>query len=263
MFHNLTNRYWGNTLLYGYDKTNNLWWWSSNWVYYISAIHGIPITVDSGANCNPSGFLYNSQPYYIVSGGVLWHDGSQWVISSALGYKTEEYEEDSTWYGDAWWSCGTLEGSYTARGSGHGGATKFVEMGKVVGWKSNDKYGVYVPETGSGLTGNKYAGWLTFIDSTRGDHFTDDGTLYNGKPYFTGDGNALWYDGSNWIISSVKNTKDAAAGYWSGATIPGTLARVYSGEDDTDPTAYVLAIHEYTSTVQQSSHLIAQVALWL
>jgi hypothetical protein len=38
-------------------------------------------------------------------------------------------------------------------------------MGKVVGWKSNDKYGVYAPETDSGLTGNKYAGWLIFKDA--------------------------------------------------------------------------------------------------
>jgi hypothetical protein len=255
--------------LYGYDKTNNLWWWSSNWVYYISAIPGIPIIVDSGANCNPSGLLFNEQPYYIVSSGYLWYDTtiSKWVISSALGYKTEEYSETvdgvTTWYGDAWWSCSTLAGSYTARGSGHGGATKSVAMGKIVGWKCASQYGVYAPETGSGLTGNKYAGWLAYIDSTRGDHFADDGTLYNSQPYFAGDGNALWYDGSNWIVSSVKGTKDAAAGYWSGAAIPGTLARVYSGEDDADPTAYVLTVHEYASTVRQSSHLIAQVAMWL
>lgn len=269
MFHNTTSRYWGLVTIYGYDQTNSLWWWSSIGPYYISAIPGVPITVDGGSRCNPSGFLYNGQPYYTVSGGYLWYDStiSKWVISSALGYKTDEYSETvdnvTTWYGDAWWSSSSLAGTYTARGSGYGGTAKAVALGTVVGWKSTSKYGAYTPETGSGLSGNKYAGWLTYQDSSRGETFIDDGTLYNAKPHFAGDGNALWYDGSNWIVSSAKGTKSATVGYWSGAAIPGTLARVYSGADDTDPTAYSITLKEYGSTTQQTSHLIAQVALWL
>lgn len=172
MFHNTTGRYWGNVTIYGYDQTNSLWWWGDGSNYYISEIPGIPITIDAGQNYNPSGFLYNGQYYYDVAIGYLWYDSylTKWIISSAIGYKTDEYSTEingvTTWYGDAWWSSSSssIVGSYTARGSGHGGTSKTVALGKVIGWKSASQYGVYTPETGSGLTGDKYAGWLTFKD---------------------------------------------------------------------------------------------------
>lgn len=216
MYHNVTDRYWGNVTLYGYDQTLNLWWWTDGGgTYYISAAPGIPITVDAGANCNPSGFLYNSQPYYSVSGGYLWYDSSisKWVISSALGYKTDEYQEESTWHGDAWWSSSSLAGSYTARGSGYGGAAKTVALGKVVGWKSSSKFGVYEPETGSGLTEDKYVGWIYLRDSSMNWNYWEQPTQYNDNPiykynYNTIYGNEIWFDGENWIMSSAKGVKD-------------------------------------------------------
>lgn len=172
MFHNLTGRHWGLVPLLGYDQDANLWWWSADGTYYISAAPGVPITLDGGANCNPSGRLFNGQHYYTVSGGYLWHDGSQWVISAALGCKTEEYSETidsvTTWHGDAWWSCGPLAGTYTARGSGKTtGAAKTVAMGTVAGWQSSTQTGVYTPNTG--VAGNKYAGWRRFRDAAHKD----------------------------------------------------------------------------------------------
>lgn len=212
MFHNTTGRYWGLVPLLGYDQTLGLWWWQSDGTYYISAAPGIPITVRSGDNCNPSGLLFNGQHYYTVSGGYLWHDGSQWVISSALGCNTEEYSETvdnvTTWYGDAWWSCSTLAGTYTARGSGYiNGTAKAVALGKVVGWKSTSQAGVYTPEDGSGVTGNKYAGWIKLTDNNYLTFFEQD-TLHNGNPWYLSTSKSIWFDGVNWILSSAKGVKD-------------------------------------------------------
>jgi hypothetical protein len=163
---------------------------------------------------------------------ILWYDPTlKWVISEALGSKTEEYatnvggvwDDDhgiwvggvTTWHGDAWWSSSSLTGAYTARGSGHGGATKTVAMGTVVGWQSSNQAGVYTPNTG--VTGSKYAGWIKLSDVPYGFTYWSQPTLYNEnvtyKYRYSGNqyGSEIWFDGENWILSSAKGVKDYVA----------------------------------------------------
>ena len=84
------------------------------------------------------GLIYNSTATYNLSGidgylgtdaWSLWYDGTQYVISAAVGRSTDEIwtKDDPTdtvsggiYRGDVWWSCATLTGTYAARGSQRG-----------------------------------------------------------------------------------------------------------------------------------------------
>jgi hypothetical protein len=277
MFHNLTGRYWGTHEVLGYDTVAALWWWKKDAAYYISSIPGVPVTIDDGGRCYPSGLLYNAESYYDLSGTWLWYDGSQWIISDNLGWSTDEYSETvdevETWYGDDWWSCDNLTGEFAPRGRiKETGDPKTVAFGKVVGWTGETKFGVYSPEDDSELEGDKYAGWLAYRDSVKSQTFVDNGATRNDKPIFAnGAGRYLWKGTSAWIISAAVGTKTATAGYWTGSALPGTFTRVWEATDpeadppqeDPEPTAYSLAFLEYGVSVKSADTILAQVALWL
>jgi hypothetical protein len=205
MYKKTTGKY-GTYQTYFYDTENNNWVWKSGSTYYLSAIVGLPITVDGGANINISGFLYNSNDYYTSGGLYYFYDSTNgYVATSYLGFgMTSDL---------AWWKCATLAGTYVKQGTAE--SDKVVAMGAVAGRSSATLAGVYTPVTGGGMTGDKYIGFLRYdVDliiagETTSGIFTQTLIIHNNKPTFSGfDEKYMWYDlaSSKWIIGGQVGT---------------------------------------------------------
>jgi hypothetical protein len=278
MFIKCTDRKYGTYDVFFYDPDNALWVWKNGADYCLSALVGVPVSVDSGASKYPSGFVYNGQDYYDIGGGLwLWYDSiaSKYVISSYLGYGIQEYSTGTSpvvWHGDDWWSCDTLAGTYVRRGAAKeaGHSDKVVTLPAIIGRESAGLIGEYEPITGSGLTGNRYVGWRILEDAVLDPaiEFIESLELLNGEPVYNGaDGRFLWYDGADYIISPVAGTADELVGYWSCGTLLGTYSLTYEGEgSDPAPETYTISFKEFrekSNAVAYDSQdsYIAQVAL--
>jgi hypothetical protein len=261
----------------------------------MSAIVGEPIKINDGNRCYATGAttVNGTLDVYETNYGYLYYSNTynEWRITEKFLIKDLEWSESVTagtppststvWLGDVWWSSPTRLGTYSPRGY-HKTVTAerpslTVSSAQVVGWKSenaifNSMYCKYTPVVDSGLTGNKYAGWLTYRDSVKSQTFVDNGATLNDKPIFVnGTGRYLWKDTSAWIISAAVGAKTATAGYWTGSSLPGTFTRIWEAtnpnatppEVDPEPTEYSLAFLEYGSTAKPVDQLLAQVAIWL
>jgi hypothetical protein len=166
-------------------------------------------SVDSGdvpgtpAILYASGLLLKEKDYYSGGGLRIWWNGAKWILNSHLGYGTEERVDVAsttenttvtttyTYLGDTWWESSSLIGTYAKRGADrigvrtvvtlNGNTTsdttaqtsrkdKVVSWGKVVGWVAEiGRLGKYTPESDSGLTGDKYVGWIEYKAAARQD----------------------------------------------------------------------------------------------
>jgi hypothetical protein len=160
--------------MHSYDSTGKLWLWN-NGSWRITKKPGTPmlvqdplsdpppdpLPVDPLGGWQPTGLLFNEKNYYKSNDGTqyLWSNGSSWIISSALGWRVEEWSEDTVstvidtestpnvttettitaWLGDEWWigpdSSGDPTGTYTKRGLDKIGVRTVV---KVNGSKTSD-----------------------------------------------------------------------------------------------------------------------------
>jgi hypothetical protein len=152
MYHKTTEKTFGECPIYYYDPITELWIWKSDASYYMSALIGLPVSVDTATDIYPLGFLYNSKDYYYDSTTelYLWYSGSAYILSRTLGYGTTT--------SDPWWSCATLTGEYVAQPQ----SSEYAWTGDVVtvtfvkhGKKAGDSIDV-VFDTGDGTPDGTY-----------------------------------------------------------------------------------------------------------
>jgi hypothetical protein len=130
-----------------------------------------------------------------------------------------------------------------------------VTAGQIIGWESNTKIGVYTPISGSGLSDNKYVGLRTLIDGTV--TFTETAQTYNNETCFYSSTKAIWYDNTNWILSSAPGVKTEP--YWQSADLIGTYVIEGSGT----PASYSINVSGYVEGTEYVNFATGQVALWL
>ena len=260
MFKKCTGNY-GTLPIYYSDPSNSLWVWKYGSNYYVSAIVGMPLTVDSVGPNYMSGFVYNEENYWrIGSTQYLFKDATNgWVITSYLGYGMLSTQQ--------WWKGGSnFTGTYTKQGTAS--SDKIVALETILGYESTDLFGEYDPVAGSGLTGKRYLGLGTYNYGTSKD-FVETIPLHDGKPtYKSTDGTYfLWWDGtdSKWTISFSVGVKSATVGYWEKTgTVEGSYSRLYSGGGTApEPASFALASPSYEEGEEHSSIYLSQVALWL
>lgn len=109
MYHKFTGEYYGESIVHYYDPVEALWVWEFDAVLYLSALLGNPISVAGSSDIYPTGYLYNGKDYYYdaTSELYIWFDGSDWVMSKALGFYTHN--------GTTWWKYASLVGTYAGQ----------------------------------------------------------------------------------------------------------------------------------------------------
>jgi hypothetical protein len=190
--------------------------------WHISDTLGPRLLVDD-SSWSTQYYTKNNRNYW---GGYLWWTGSEYVISSKLGFGVSEewvrvYDDDdnylpddSYWSGDAWWSCSTLEGTYIPRGRHRDktGMDKTVALEPITGHRSDTLLGVYqeldesgeVNPSGSTIT----IGLPMFIDQNSGVYIRSKTKNSNGHYHY----DSIHHDGEGWIIGA----RDSVNGWWEG-----------------------------------------------
>jgi len=203
----LTSRTWGTQDVRGMMQGSpNVWWWTNGTNHYLTAVvPGMPITLNGGTALYRTGFLFNSQDYFIWGSYFLFnHPIEGWVITPSLGYGTMEYQDDAgDWQGDTWWAGSAITGTFVPRGCNKTARSDVVSVEvEPPGWKTTTLYGTYAPQ--GGVTGTKYVGWrrYDYTIGARTSIATEQVAIYNTYPTYKISTSAyLWRFSTSWYIS--------------------------------------------------------------
>jgi hypothetical protein len=191
----------------------NKWVWSYANKFYISAQVGVPYKLGSGT-IYPSGHVYQTTDVYATQYGYLWSNLyiTQCVRFSNLEFTTYSSAGVASEGGNVWYSKSDATspvGTYVPRGLRKSANTsKVVTATPILGWTSNDLYGVYSPVTDSGVTGQLYLGVAQFNSAV--GVFTQSLVLFNGLTKCVAPGYFWWGN----YISHVLGTINPEVGYW-------------------------------------------------
>lgn len=260
----------------GWRSQDSLWWWKNKLdnKYYLSTsvgqfIKGSASRFTTSVNATDT---HNGNLVWKDSNDYsLWYNGTSWIISKRAGYDCYEVnDENEGWIGSDWYSCSTITGTYTARGSNHGNASITLSWDTKDCWQSDTEYGEYSPI--GNAVGTKVVGFPIYKDGnnewclcgltggiTENTLQTISGTAPNCVYIQSG------VEGAGWYI----NGQNPLVGYWKrlNEDPEGTYTRTYTGTGTAPtPEQYTLTLDRYVKdngTPPTIDMYIGQIGIWL
>jgi len=258
-------------LYYNPDETTYKWLWNavydSKW--WISAYPG-PTYYSSVHGIFTPTFYYNGGPFYVFtsgsyylhfcSGSVYTEDAffsTGWIVSQGLNYLANCYFNSTS-------TAIPPLSEYKQYVNGVISGSSFTLERKVEGFSSSSLIGEY-----SGDGDSMFVGWkvLTVSGGSGGDFTVSQKNQIHEEKFIYASNSGtryIWYDGSNWILSSGIGVADLSQGYWksSGGEATGTYELQYEGEEPPEPSSYDVSLDDREQGTETEIIYLGETAIW-